>query len=250
MSEFWLTKSDTNGVWTLMWNKVGTAQDNSVPVMLKTTAQVTTRKKKIQVVRMTTVLLETNDIRLGREQVWIGGTGAGVGLLIFSSFYCFTFPTYSTRFCCSRILYVEHRHRYWAFVSVSVALGKKAQPCSLAPFWDSFIYFVKRSPPTCLPMCLGLQKLVIATAAAKPSVPATLPAAVGQHRLVVHGARIDVHSARFECLGDAEAPQQVLCKDGRGEADPAERPTESRMATARTPRMKGALHGATARTTP
>lgn len=46
MSEFWLTTSDTNGVWTLMWNEVGTVQDNSVPVILKMMAQVTTRKKK------------------------------------------------------------------------------------------------------------------------------------------------------------------------------------------------------------
>ncbi|CAK7206292.1 hypothetical protein SEUCBS139899_009080 [Sporothrix eucalyptigena] len=40
VSEFWATQSDTDGVWTLMWNEAGTAQDNSVPVTLKTTAPV------------------------------------------------------------------------------------------------------------------------------------------------------------------------------------------------------------------
>lgn len=42
VSEFWATASGTtDGVWTLMWNAAGTAQDNSVPVTLKTTAPIT-----------------------------------------------------------------------------------------------------------------------------------------------------------------------------------------------------------------
>ncbi|KAL1889966.1 hypothetical protein Sste5346_008544 [Sporothrix stenoceras] len=40
VSEFWATASGTDGLWTLMWNKAGTVQDNSVPVTLKTTAPV------------------------------------------------------------------------------------------------------------------------------------------------------------------------------------------------------------------
>jgi hypothetical protein len=41
VSEFWATSSGTDGLWTLMWNEAGTAQDDSVPVTLKTTAPVT-----------------------------------------------------------------------------------------------------------------------------------------------------------------------------------------------------------------
>ena len=37
-SEFWASATDTDGVWTLMWNEAGTAQDNSVPLTIKTTA--------------------------------------------------------------------------------------------------------------------------------------------------------------------------------------------------------------------
>ncbi|CAK7230092.1 hypothetical protein SCUCBS95973_007457 [Sporothrix curviconia] len=40
VSEFWATTTDTDGLWTLMWNEAGTAQDNSVPLTIKTTAPV------------------------------------------------------------------------------------------------------------------------------------------------------------------------------------------------------------------
>ncbi|CAK7232346.1 hypothetical protein SBRCBS47491_008238 [Sporothrix bragantina] len=42
VSEFWATETDTDGLWALMWNEDGSAQDNSVPVTLKTTAPVET----------------------------------------------------------------------------------------------------------------------------------------------------------------------------------------------------------------
>lgn len=45
VSEFWATQSDTEGLWTLMWNEAGTAQDDSVPVTIKTTAPVAMTSK-------------------------------------------------------------------------------------------------------------------------------------------------------------------------------------------------------------
>ncbi|KAH7403703.1 hypothetical protein BKA64DRAFT_744256 [Cadophora sp. MPI-SDFR-AT-0126] len=42
LSQFWATTTDTEGVYSLMWNSDGTSQDNSVPVALKTMAPSTT----------------------------------------------------------------------------------------------------------------------------------------------------------------------------------------------------------------
>ncbi|KAG4419638.1 hypothetical protein IFR04_007235 [Cadophora malorum] len=42
LSQFWATTTDTEGVYSLMWNSAGTSQDNSVPVALKTMAPSTT----------------------------------------------------------------------------------------------------------------------------------------------------------------------------------------------------------------
>lgn len=41
LSQFWAQNSSTPGVWALVWNTDGTAQDGSVPVLLKTAASTT-----------------------------------------------------------------------------------------------------------------------------------------------------------------------------------------------------------------
>ena len=43
---------------------------------------------------------------------------------------------------------------------------------------------------------LGLQPLIISGRASEPTIPAALPSAVWQHRLIVDGHGVDVHSPR------------------------------------------------------